>query len=996
MNPFVESIVSGLIANALTLWAQCSIGAYQKIPVDMVLGRADISLLLQRSISSLSRRMNRSPSYTEKVVGAFLATPEVESLMRELFATWIADQTDQPRFDPQKLTSLEALFTSNLANWLDTDPEEIASHSKELFQMLVSASSTIIEVAIASGSLSVKDAKDQARHRLILGELNAIQKKLAFSDQSAPNVPAIINFEEQYRRQVAARTRLVTPPFLTDSQPVPIDDIYVAPSIRRTTRSGEIQVEAFLRTVHRTVILGDQGAGKSTLLQKICHDVASRYESRLVGGSQLTPAIIILREYARTKEDEGCSILEFLEMQARSKYQMSSIPPRAFEYLLHHRRLILAFDGLDEVLLTHKREQIKGDVESFCTMFPAVPVIVTSRLVGYREAPLEEAEFPSLTIQPFNGERIGRYAANWFKHLPNVSVQERKAKFVGFRRDANSVRDLCANPLMLALLCHLYRVENYIPRNRPHVYRACSELMIEKWDRSRGIEYPLSYSIPLYETIQHIAHWVYGDEEKMGGVSVANLVKEVTNYLSEKRFENAGAAIRASEDFVRFCRTRASLFSDAGFDSRGNELYRFSHQTFLEYFAALFVARHNDVSKLMDLLVPRIRRREWDHFCHMAIRLKAEQQDGADDDAINRLLSIAYSLSKNLPRDCLNCFMFAARSLGHLTPRPGTIRRILRAILHWQLEMQALAFEEGKNDPFAAEVQFGWGYSSDELFSTLGSVLPENRECIGTSLVTVLGGFLEGENSLRDRRGTSVIVAVEFAKVFNEVQEYLDGSGREVFIQALAGSWRGDLRLALIALEKGKLETDEFLDHFGIISIFREVPIRYVPMSYDGSIGYQMLKMWLDAHYRKTSRLVKIRDFLTKLGERVLVQSMPCVQCKDIEHLERSRIHDLVGKADISDELLSWTSERTSAEMFGAFFILATLYEIQGQNNLTSELNSNPHQVCRVFGQLFGVREGSGRGVIKQYLDDCNVQGPEFRQIMTRWMNRQVEFANLR
>ena len=40
---------------------------------------------------------------------------------------------------------------------------------------------------------------------------------------------------------------------------------------------------------------------------------------------------------------------------------------------------MVIFDGLDELLDTHYRQEIKGDIESFCNLYPTVPVLITSR-----------------------------------------------------------------------------------------------------------------------------------------------------------------------------------------------------------------------------------------------------------------------------------------------------------------------------------------------------------------------------------------------------------------------------------------------------------------------------------------------------------------------------------------------------------------------------------------------------------------------------------------
>src|SRR3954449_12006580 len=71
-------------------------------------------------------------------------------------------------------------------------------------------------------------------------------------------------------------------------------------------------------------------------------------------------------------------------------------PAQAFEYLLSVGRMMVIFDGLDELLDTRDRGDITRDIESFCAYFPTAPVLVTSREVGYDQTPLDQQLFTTL------------------------------------------------------------------------------------------------------------------------------------------------------------------------------------------------------------------------------------------------------------------------------------------------------------------------------------------------------------------------------------------------------------------------------------------------------------------------------------------------------------------------------------------------------------------------------------------------------------------------
>src|SRR6202035_550787 len=127
----------------------------------------------------------------------------------------------------------------------------------------------------------------------------------------------------------------------------------------------------------------------------------------------MTPMVVTLRQYGVTKQEHNQSILEFIETIANSDYQVR--PPRnAVKYLLMNGRAIVLFDGLDELLDTSYRQRIASDIESFCRTFPSVPVLVTSREIGYLQAPLDESMFDVVRLAPFNTEQVQDYVKKWF------------------------------------------------------------------------------------------------------------------------------------------------------------------------------------------------------------------------------------------------------------------------------------------------------------------------------------------------------------------------------------------------------------------------------------------------------------------------------------------------------------------------------------------------------------------------------------------------------
>ncbi|MEG4318083.1 MULTISPECIES: hypothetical protein [unclassified Microcoleus] len=64
------------------------------------------------------------------------------------------------------------------------------------------------------------------------------------------------------------------------------------------------------------------------------------------------------------------------------------------------------FDGLDEVFEVQKRNRIVDQIHAFTQTYPAVKVVVTSRVIGYQQQRLKNAEFHHFMLQDFEPEQI--------------------------------------------------------------------------------------------------------------------------------------------------------------------------------------------------------------------------------------------------------------------------------------------------------------------------------------------------------------------------------------------------------------------------------------------------------------------------------------------------------------------------------------------------------------------------------------------------------------
>ncbi|MBA7704047.1 hypothetical protein ES703_112845 [subsurface metagenome] len=471
-----------------------------------------------------------------------------------------------------------------------------------------------------------------------------------------------------------------------------LNDIFVTPTLfqrgEKKSNTQHFSLDEFLNHLYRAVVLGDPGGGKSTLAQKICYELSKNYKGRLVGGRLLTPVLVILKKYSNYNKKGNKSIAQFINDEAVSIYQLSTPPSNTIEYLLHNGHLFIIFDGLDELIETNPRREVSRNIELFCNLYSNTPVLVTSRIVGYEKASLDSKRFEKFFIDEFSNEQIKEYVKKWFKiYYNNDNERESSIKTKAFLEESKSAPDIRRNPLMLSLMCNLYKRVNYIPQNRPELYKACSEMLFKKWDKVRDIWIHLSILEPEF-LVNHLANWVYSTTKLyVHGIVESDLIDESIKFLFSHGFESFEKAKEASEEFLSFCRNRSWVFTDFGLTPEGENIYKFTHNTFLEYYTACHIVRNfNDPIKLWDLLGPKIAMQKWDMIAQLAFQMIHKQVAGSSDKLIELIVKNSHGKSSKSG----SLLSFGIRSMQFISPHLDKVRLIVRACIEFIVGSRSL------------------------------------------------------------------------------------------------------------------------------------------------------------------------------------------------------------------------------------------------------------------------------------------------------------------
>jgi hypothetical protein len=825
MDPTLEQILLGLLTNGVTSVLEKSFD--DATPDEFV--SADVA------VKAITFELAELEGLEEDVNGAslraFLNGAEANALVRSLFVARIHDA-------PIATDELRAAFGRAL---LRTVSSATADHADRLFTILAKGAEATLLNAAATGDPAAEQAVLASHYRALADELAGLRsslEELAVAEDS--DIDEFLRWEQLYRAQVLVRHGTITPPSFDAVERVPIDDIYIESSFAAAGRPDEptrllrgLEVAAEL---NRTVVLGDPGAGKSTFSQKLVYDLAA--ERAYVPGGALTPFLVTLKDYGAEREESQISLVDWIERIANADYNAEA-PAGAVRYLLSSGRAMVVFDGLDELLDTSYRQAVTADVETFAARYVATPILVTSRRVGYSQAPLDPRRFEILSLRELSDEQVGAYAARWFG-LRRELVQSARDKMAeDFVRDSTEAADdLRRNPLMLALLCNIYRGDGYIPRRRPQVYEKCAVMLFERWDRGRRIVVALEFERHLRPAMQHLAFWIYSNPSLRGGVTERELIRSATEFLVGRRFEDEDAAREEAGKFVEFCRGRAWVFTDTGTASDGERLYQFTHRTFLEFFAAEHLVRTNRTPEdLGARLRPHIRAGEWDVVAQLAFQLQDDNLDGAADELLTDLLLIDDGATNDL------VLSFAARSLAFLVPNRQTCRSVAQAVTRRTCEWLLAA--KSDEPPSGSE-------SVDETHRSLINCDRENFDPVAGALVDEALVFL-GPGDDQQKAAVAVEVAANCDLAIRVPRDYEVRHAWDLIrVAAFDDMWDrikqhvdSSQDIAFDAFVFGRCDLDQLITAHGHLAIFQSRSFSI----YQGYARHDISAMMLDGQF---------------------------------------------------------------------------------------------------------------------------------------------------
>ena len=360
----------------------------------------------------------------------------------------------------------------------------------------------------------------------------------------------------------------------------------------------------------RLVVLGDPGSGKSTLLKHLALRLAGEAQAPL-------PILAPLNAYAAVlAKDPGCNLQRFLPQYFAGLTQgVANLQP-LFDAALAQGQALVLLDGLDEIQ-SDLRGQLVHRVETFSAEAAALGcrVVVTSRIVGYSDAPLTAGDWALYTLLDFTPDNIQDFAARWCLAFEKSTLgdseaaqaaaeRERKALLEGIEANPG-VGQLASNPLLLTILALIKRQGVSLPNRRVELYELYLKTLISSWSRARALDkQPVGPALDYLETISilgPLALWLRETNPTAGLVSEEALLKWLKDYFRGDEWElPAHEAQTQARAFLQAVHHYSNLLVE-----RGQGRYGFIHLTFEEALAGRGIVQLGQLERARSLDVIR-------------------------------------------------------------------------------------------------------------------------------------------------------------------------------------------------------------------------------------------------------------------------------------------------------------------------------------------------------------------------------------------------------
>lgn len=496
-----------------------------------------------------------------------------------------------------------------------------------------------------------------------------------------------LSFVARYRQASAAyhgHARFIGFPNLATRPNARVSDLFVPLLMKsriQRTAVGEVRTTQEIAQrllgppqshAPRIVILGDPGSGKTTLsrfLVMLAAGVISMPGVKIEG--EPLPLRVPIREFMeKRRDDASLSLVAYLEWQAKSELSLD-VPKNFLRDAMAGGRAVLLLDGLDEVGAAEQRDAMRDLIGAFAANHGRLPILITTRIAGYDEAPMAGGANPaeaagleagsSLSLVPvqeghglalfnefvlekFNDASLETFVTHWYsvqEPTDPVARDRGTADLLAALNADERVRELARTPILATLIAMIHRVEANLPGERAKLYELCVRMLLETWPaQAKRLFHEIDSGLQR-AYLESLAFGLQKGRTALSreAVTVArgDLISRLLSIIRkrDRAEEPEESVVKVIERWVDHLERQSGILIE-----QTTGVYTFLHLSIMEYLAAQGMERELGRDDTVTTIAGDCREGAWREVCLLAVGSHAE--DGDFLDAVyDRVVAVA-------------------------------------------------------------------------------------------------------------------------------------------------------------------------------------------------------------------------------------------------------------------------------------------------------------------------------------------------------------------
>ncbi len=350
----------------------------------------------------------------------------------------------------------------------------------------------------------------------------------------------------------------------------------------------------------RLVVLGDPGGGKTTMLRWMATAYLLQHkgdpafdqipDTSTLPNDHWIPVLIRCRDIG---PDDLCRCFTDFLRQHLHKSELNPDEADVMQAVILDRiangEALLLVDGLDEINDPSVRMMFCQELERTAVRYPDAHVVVTSRIVGYRDMPYRMGSgFEHGVIADLNREDKDLFARRWVNVTEQHQTTEERAKRAEELADAfhsnDRIERLTGNPMLLTTMALVKRKVGKLPNKRTKLYAEAVAVLLN-WNPRYHQIIEEDEAFPQLEYVAY-AMCQRGVQRLTQDDILDLLDKARTEYPSIRAIRQ-----RPAKAFLEHLEARSSILIKSGgiWDKNKTQekaAWEFRHLTFQEYLAA--------------------------------------------------------------------------------------------------------------------------------------------------------------------------------------------------------------------------------------------------------------------------------------------------------------------------------------------------------------------------------------------------------------------------